>query len=88
MTDVTTSQVTPERIRKLIYDALFFKDVPLPDMLDGDFELHIKVFEDEDGVQTSFHLVGYTGDTAQALRDARRKDRERESAFRLQEANR
>ena len=85
MTEVTTAQIGPSTISKLVSRALFYKDVPPPEMLSGEFEVQIKVFEDEDGMQTSFHLVGYRGDTAQSLRDARRKARERESSFRYQE---
>ena len=86
MTEITTAQVEPSTISKLVSRALFYKDVPPPEMLNGDFEVHFKVFTDEDGVrQTSTHVVGYTGDTAQSLRDARRKNRERESSFRYQE---
>lgn len=86
MTEITTSQIGPKSIRNLVSNALFFKDVVPPEMLAEDFEVQIKVFKDEDGVeQTSFHLVGYKGDTAQSLRDARRVSRERESSFRYQE---
>ncbi len=86
MTEVTTDQVNAGAITGLVTRALFYKDVVPPEALDGDFEVHFKVFEDEDGIrQTSTHLVGYSGDTAQSLRDARKKDRERESSFRYQE---
>ncbi len=86
MTEVTTDQIGPSAITGLVTRALFYKDVVSPELMDGDFEVHFKVFEDEDGVrQTSTHLVGYSGDTAQSLRDARKKDRERESSFRYQE---
>ena len=82
MTETTTAQIEPSTISKLVARALFYKDVPPPEMLNGDFEVHFKVFTDEDGVrQTSTHVVNYTGDTAQSLRDARRKERERESSF-------
>ena len=86
MTEITTAQVEPSTISKLVARALFYKDVPPPEMLSGDFEVTIKVFEDDKGDrQTSFHLIGYRGDTAQSLRDARRKTRERESSFLYQE---
>ena len=86
MTEVTTEQVNPGAIAGLVIRALFYKDVVPPELLDGDFEVHFKVFATEDGVrQTSTHLVGYSGDTAQSLRDARRKDREKESSFRYRE---
>ncbi len=86
MTEVTTDQVNAGAITGLVTRALFYKDVVPPELLNGDFEVHFKVFTDEDGVrQTTTHLVGYSGDTAQSLRDARKKDRERESSFRYQE---
>ena len=86
MTEVTTDQVNASAVTGLVTRALFYKDVAPPKLLNGDFEVHFKVFTDEDGVrQTTTHLVGYSGDTAQSLRDARKKDRERESSFRYQE---
>lgn len=88
MTQITTEQIGPNAVSKLVARALFFKDVDLPALLDSeDYEVTLKVFTDEDGIrQTSTHLVGYTGDTAQSLRDERIKDRQRESAFRLNES--